>query len=96
MTHALTSLPPLRALRLPAALLGLATALAAGTAAHAADVSAMPKSSINAAVGTGATFQPPPESAIPNDDFGKAVKLGRDIFLDTPKYAGAFIGNTPT
>ena len=56
--------------------------------------SAPPKSEINAAVGTGVKFTPPPESAIPNDAFGKMVKLGRDIMLDTPKYAKAYVGNT--
>jgi len=64
-------------------------------AAHAADApSAPPKAEINAAVGTGATFTPPPESSIPDDEFGKMIKLGRDIMLDTPKYAKAYVGNT--
>ncbi len=53
-----------------------------------------PKSEINAAVGTGATFTPPPESAIPEDEFGRMVKLGRDIVLDTPRYAKEYVGNT--
>ena len=63
--------------------------------ALAADApSAPPKSEINAAVGTGARFTPPPESAIPDDEFGKMIKLGRDIMLDTPRYAKAYVGNT--
>lgn len=63
--------------------------------AWAADAPAQPpKSGINAAVGTGAKFQPPPESAIPDDEFGKMVKLGRDIMLDTPRYAKAYVGNS--
>ncbi|MHB1668572.1 MAG: c-type cytochrome [Thiomonas sp.] len=95
MTLACTAPSARNPLLRPALAFGLlAATLAAGTTALAADVAAVPKSAINAAVGTGATFQPPPESAIPNDDFGKAVKLGRDIFLDTPKYAGKYIGNT--
>lgn len=49
---------------------------------------------LNAAAGTGARFTPPPESAIPDDDFGKMVRLGRNIVLDTPTYAKAFVGNT--
>ena len=69
-------------------LLGAASAWAADTLAQP------PKSGINAAVGTGAKFQPPPESAIPDDEFGKMVKLGRDIMLDTPKYAKAYVGNS--
>jgi len=38
-------------------------------------------------------FTPPPESAIPNDDFGKQVMLGRQIFMDPGKYAKAYVGN---
>ena len=36
---------------------------------------------------------PPPDSAIPNDEFGAAVKLGRAIFTDTGVHAGAYVGN---
>ncbi|MBP6561864.1 MAG: c-type cytochrome [Neisseriaceae bacterium] len=39
------------------------------------------------------TFTPPEESEIPDDEFGKVVKLGRDIFADTPRYAPEFSGN---
>ncbi|WP_298292653.1 c-type cytochrome [Thiomonas sp.] len=82
--------------RLPTALaLALLGSGLLQAAAYATDApSAPPKSEINAAVGTGATFTPPPESSIPNDEFGKMVKLGRDIMLDTPKYAKAYVGNT--
>ena len=38
-------------------------------------------------------FVPPPESAIPNDDFGKQVALGRQIFIDPGRYAKAYVGN---
>lgn len=38
-------------------------------------------------------FIPPPESSIPNDDFGKEVALGRQIFLEPDKYASAYVGN---
>jgi thiosulfate dehydrogenase len=65
------------------------------TPAFAADAPpAPPKSDINPAVGTGAIFTPPPESAIPDDGFGKMVRLGRDIMHDTPKYAKAYVGNS--
>jgi len=40
-----------------------------------------------------AAFAPPPESSIPNDDFGKEVALGRQIFLEPDKYASAYVGN---
>ena len=38
-------------------------------------------------------FSPPDESAIPNDDFGKQVALGRQIFIDPGRYAKAYVGN---
>jgi thiosulfate dehydrogenase len=38
-------------------------------------------------------FGPPAESTIPNDDFGKQVALGRQIFIDPGKYAKAYVGN---
>ena len=39
-------------------------------------------------------FTPPPDSAIPDDEFGAAVKLGKAIFTDTGAHAGAYVGNT--
>lgn len=41
-----------------------------------------------------ATFLPPDESAMPTGPFGASVKLGEQIFFDTPKYAPQFTGNT--
>jgi thiosulfate dehydrogenase len=38
-------------------------------------------------------FTPPEESEIPDDDFGKMVKLGEAIFHDTQKNASEFVGN---
>jgi len=38
-------------------------------------------------------FSPPDESSIPNDDFGKQVELGRQIFIDPGRYAKAYVGN---
>ena len=62
----------------------------------------LPSTSVSAAqVPTPATsstkvaahFVPPPESAIPSDDFGKQVALGRQIFVDPGRYAKAYVGN---
>lgn len=39
------------------------------------------------------TFQPPPESAIPDGPFGGVVRRGAQIFHDPGKYAEAFVGN---
>lgn len=41
-------------------------------------------------------FDPPPESSIPNDEFGKQIALGRQIFTDTGRYAKAYVGNQLT
>ena len=41
-------------------------------------------------------YAPPPESAIPDDDFGKTVKLGEAIFRDPAAHASDFVGNSLT
>lgn len=38
-------------------------------------------------------FTPPDEKTIPSNEFGDMIRLGRDIFIDTPKYAGKYSGN---
>ncbi len=38
-------------------------------------------------------FTPPDARAIPDSEFGKAVRKGQDIFLKTGKYAGRYVGN---
>jgi thiosulfate dehydrogenase len=40
-----------------------------------------------------ALFQPPAESSISDDEFGKFVKLGQHIFLRPGQYAAAYVGN---
>jgi len=39
-------------------------------------------------------FRPPPEATMPNDEFGKVVKLGHDIFTQTERYASQYNGST--
>lgn len=39
-------------------------------------------------------FTPPPETAMPTDDFGKSVKLGEQIFTHTKEFAGKYVGNS--
>lgn len=39
-------------------------------------------------------FQPPLEKDIPDNDFGKLVKLGRDVFMDTQTHAKPYVGNS--
>lgn len=38
-------------------------------------------------------FSPPPESEIPNDGFGAMVRQGKNIFVDTQRYAKEYVGN---
>lgn len=39
-------------------------------------------------------FTPPNEADIPNDEFGKIVRLGKNIFDDTQNYAKPYVGNS--
>lgn len=39
-------------------------------------------------------FTPPPPDSIPNDDFGKVVKKGEQIFVNTQQNARQFVGNS--
>lgn len=41
-------------------------------------------------------YAPPPDSAIPNDAFGKVVKLGETIFRDPAAHAAGYVGNSLT
>lgn len=47
-----------------------------------------------AAPGTRVAFRPPPESEMPAGEFGDVIRRGRDIFIDTPRAAPAFVGNS--
>jgi thiosulfate dehydrogenase len=39
-------------------------------------------------------FTPPPADSIPNDDFGKMVRKGEQIFVNTQQNARQFVGNS--
>lgn len=39
-------------------------------------------------------FVPPSEDEIPEGPVGDAIKRGRAIFVDTPRYAGRYVGNS--
>jgi thiosulfate dehydrogenase len=41
-----------------------------------------------------AAFQPPAADRIPDDDFGKVVKEGERIFVETQRYAPQYVGNS--
>lgn len=39
-------------------------------------------------------FEPPLEKDIPDNDFGKLVKMGRNVFMDTQTHAKPYVGNS--
>jgi thiosulfate dehydrogenase len=45
-------------------------------------------------VGHHGYFVPPSEDEMPGGPVGEAIKRGRDIFIDTPKYAPQYVGNS--
>ncbi|MBW8468950.1 MAG: c-type cytochrome [Thiobacillus sp.] len=47
-----------------------------------------------ARAGASAGFQPPPETGMPAGEFGDVVRRGREIFVDTPRAAPAYVGNS--
>lgn len=51
--------------------------------ALAASVSAQP----------GHAFQPPNEDSLPDDEFGRLVRAGKDLFVNTDKLRGSYVGN---
>ena len=43
-----------------------------------------------------AAFHPPGEDKIPDDDYGKMIRLGEQVFTDTGRYAAKWVGNDLT
>ena len=39
------------------------------------------------------TFTPPPETAIPDTPLGDIIRFGKDVFVNTQKYAKKYVGN---
>ncbi|WCM91748.1 c-type cytochrome [Acidovorax sp. NCPPB 2350] len=39
-------------------------------------------------------FAPPPESAMPDGEYGRVIRLGENIFRETSKYAAQYVGNS--
>ena len=82
-----------------AAVLAVVAAAAwAGAADHAkggagpVPAVAAPAASLNPA--RPVRFTPPPADSIPNDDFGKMVKKGEQIFVNTQENARQYVGNS--
>jgi hypothetical protein len=38
-------------------------------------------------------FAAPSEASMPGGDYGKVIQLGENVFIDTKKYAGKYVGN---
>ncbi len=47
-----------------------------------------------AKTGASVAFRPPPESEMPAGEFGDVIRRGREIFIDTPRAAPAYVGNS--
>ncbi|MFZ3207165.1 MAG: cytochrome C, partial [Pseudomonas sp.] len=64
--------------------------------AHAADIAMEDQSQIRIGTADPASrtyFQPPQESELPDNAFGKLVQEGRAIFVDTKNRAPEYVGN---
>ncbi len=79
------------ALMLAAAAAVVAGGLSYRFARSGASATARPAAVSSAA--TGGAFVPPPDSTMPNDEFGKMVRLGQQIFRHTAAYAPQYTGN---
>ena len=42
----------------------------------------------------GASFAPPPESAMPDGEYGKIIRLGEQVFTNTGQYAAKYVDNS--
>lgn len=51
---------------------------------------------VAAAPATLKSFRPPAEDAIPDNDYGKMIRLGEKIFTDTGRHAAKYVGNDLT
>jgi len=56
------------------------------------NASPSPAASATAGTKPAALFQPPSEQDMPKDEFGQTVKMGRDIFEHTERYASQYVG----
>lgn len=54
---------------------------------------ALSAQSLPAAAARPVPFTPPAADAIPDTPLGAIIRFGRDVFVDTPRYAGKYVGN---
>lgn len=72
---------------------GTAPLAAAPAVARADEAAARPVKPPQSRAATGVGAFVPADVPIPDDDFGKVVQLGRQIFDDPGRYAGRYVGN---
>ncbi|MBC7376982.1 MAG: hypothetical protein H7346_06045, partial [Burkholderiaceae bacterium] len=70
----------------------LAQSLAAQTTAVASPAAPGPGASAKPAAVTTA-FTPPAENEMPTGDYGKVIRLGQQVFMETGQYASRYVGN---
>ena len=63
------------------------------TAAVSAGASASNVSSNAKPATASTTFTPPAESTMPDGDYGKVIRLGEQVFMETGQYASRYVGN---
>ena len=69
------------------------SAPAPATSAHTTAAAPMTDTAAPARRASAPAFVPPAEASIPAGPFGDVVRQGRDIFMHTPRYAKAYVGN---
>ena len=70
-----------------------ATAPVTPGAPEAARADAPPTPAAATVAGSPKAFEPPSEDTIPDNDYGKMIRLGRNVFTETGKYAAKWVGN---
>ena len=80
----------------PAASAASARSPAAETAPESVRADAPPSpaaATVAAAPGGAKAFSPPAEDTIPDNEYGKMIRLGEKVFTQTGKYASKYVGN---
>lgn len=78
----------------PAARASAAAPAASSGEAVRGDAPPAPAAATVAAASSGPrSFTPPSEDSIPDDDYGKMIRLGEQVFMDTGKVAAKYVGN---
>ena len=83
----------LRNIRIPGPYLSGLLMLAASIPAIASDSSIDYQAELKPAPAGKADFQPPGEDAIPAGDFGDMLRYGEQLFTDTQRLRGKYVGN---